>query len=56
MDAIGAKNSDIMAIFLLNSGLVGLVGGTLGLLLGSGISIMLPDVLSKGVIPGMGRC
>ncbi len=54
MKAIGAKNADIMTIFLLNSGLVGLVGGLLGVLLGSGISLILPDVLSRGVIPGMG--
>lgn len=54
MKAIGAKNSDIMTIFLLNSGLVGLTGGLLGVLLGAGISIILPDILSRGVIPGMG--
>lgn len=54
MKAIGAKNSDIMAIFLLNSGLVGLVGGLIGVMLGSGISVMLPDILSRGMMPGMG--
>lgn len=54
MKAIGAKNSDIMTIFLLNSGLVGLTGGLIGVLLGSGISVILPDVLSRGIIPGMG--
>ncbi len=54
MKAIGAKNSDIMTIFLLNSGLVGLTGGLLGVLLGSGISIILPDILSRGFMPGVG--
>jgi putative ABC transport system permease protein len=46
MKAIGAKNRDIMMIFLLNSALVGLVGGILGILLGSGISLMLPNLMS----------
>ncbi|MCX6748999.1 MAG: ABC transporter permease [Candidatus Pacearchaeota archaeon] len=34
MKAIGAKNSDILSIFLLNSGLIGLVGGLGGVILG----------------------
>ena len=34
MKAIGAKNKDILAIFLLNSGLIGLVGGLGGIALG----------------------
>jgi len=38
MKAIGARNSDIMTIFLLESGLLGLAGGVIGLLLGMGIS------------------
>jgi putative ABC transport system permease protein len=33
MKAIGAKNSDIMMIFLFNSALVGFVGGVLGIVL-----------------------
>jgi putative ABC transport system permease protein len=35
MKAIGAKNRDIMMIFLMNSGLVGLVGGVIGVIAGS---------------------
>ena len=35
MKAIGATNGDIMVIFLLNSALIGLVGGLGGILLGS---------------------
>lgn len=35
MKAIGAKNRDIMMIFLLNSALVGTVGGTIGVVLGA---------------------
>lgn len=34
MKAIGAKNKDILIIFLLNSGLIGLVGGIGGIILG----------------------
>jgi putative ABC transport system permease protein len=35
MKAIGAKNKDILIIYLLNSGLIGLVGGIGGVILGS---------------------
>ena len=42
MKSIGAKNSDIMMIFLLNSAIVGLVGGLIGICLGSAISTLLP--------------
>src|SRR3989339_98929 len=38
MKAIGAKNRDIMMIFLLNSALIGLVGGVIGVLFGVLIS------------------
>jgi len=38
MKAIGAKNKDIMIIFLIESGLLGLVGAAIGVLLGFGIS------------------
>ncbi len=34
MKAIGAKNRDILSIFLLNSGLIGLVGGIGGIIVG----------------------
>lgn len=47
MKAIGARNFDIMMIFLLNSGLVGLVGGALGIGLGSAISTILPNFLGR---------
>lgn len=38
MKAIGAKNSDILLIFLIESGLLGIVGGLIGLALGLGMS------------------
>ena len=34
MKAVGARNSDIMTIFLIESGLLGLVGGIIGIVLG----------------------
>ena len=34
MKAVGARNSDILTIFLIESGLLGLVGGVLGVILG----------------------
>ncbi len=38
MKAIGAKNSDILSIFLIESSFVGFIGGVLGILLGYGIA------------------
>lgn len=35
MKSIGAKNSDVLLIFLIESGLLGLVGGIIGVLLGT---------------------
>ena len=53
MKAIGAKNSDILLIFLFNSGMLGLVGGVLGLAAGVAISSALP-YLGAGVGFGPG--
>jgi len=39
MKAIGAKNSDILNIFLIESGLLGLVGGSIGALIGIGLAL-----------------
>ena len=38
MKAIGARNSDILLIFLIESGLLGLVGGGIGVLFGFGLA------------------
>ncbi|MBW3019427.1 ABC transporter permease [Candidatus Woesearchaeota archaeon] len=45
MKAIGARNRDIMMIFLLNAGLIGLVGGILGAVFGTSLSAALPSLL-----------
>jgi len=39
MKAIGARNSDILQIFLIESGMIGLVGGLLGTALGTGLAL-----------------
>jgi putative ABC transport system permease protein len=38
MKAIGAKNSDILQIFLIESGMIGLIGGAIGVVIGIGLS------------------
>ncbi|PIO03510.1 hypothetical protein COT48_04500 [Candidatus Woesearchaeota archaeon CG08_land_8_20_14_0_20_47_9] len=38
MKAVGARNSDIMKLFLFESGLLGITGGIIGVVLGFGIS------------------
>ncbi len=42
MKAIGATNGDILMIFIMNSALVGLVGGILGVIAGSSITALFP--------------
>jgi putative ABC transport system permease protein len=54
MKAIGATNKDIMLIFLFNAGLVGMVGGTLGIILGSVVSKMIPALGIRMIGPGGG--
>jgi putative ABC transport system permease protein len=44
MKAIGAKNRDIMLVFMLNAAMVGFVGGLIGITLGSAISLLLPSL------------
>jgi putative ABC transport system permease protein len=38
MKAIGARNRDVLGLFLIESGMLGLAGGVIGVLLGAGIS------------------
>jgi putative ABC transport system permease protein len=46
MKAIGARNHDILMIFLFNAALIGLIGGLLGVLLGTILSEFIPALLS----------
>lgn len=47
MKALGARNKDILLLFLFESGFMGLVGGTLGILLGLGISFGLAGAINQ---------
>ncbi len=52
MKAIGAKNHDIMMIFMFNSALVGMVGGVIGIILGSVASTMVALPMMGGRMMG----
>lgn len=53
MKAIGARNIDILLIFVLNSALIGLIGGLIGIALGSIVSAYLPSVIGMSSLgPG----
>lgn len=56
MKAVGARNKDILTVFLLNSVLIGLIGGLIGVLFGFILSGFLPALMgsSGGVAGRMG--
>jgi len=54
MKAIGAKNRDIMMIFVFNAGMVGMVGGLLGISIGAAVSSALPMLGVRMIGPGGG--
>ena len=39
MKAMGARNSDVLKLFIIEAGLIGLVGGIIGTALGTGIAL-----------------
>jgi len=45
MKAIGARNTDILAMFLMNAGLIGFIGGGLGVIFGIFLSGFLPALM-----------
>lgn len=45
MKAIGARNNDILLIFLFNAMLIGLVGGIIGIIFGAILSYFLPSLM-----------
>jgi putative ABC transport system permease protein len=45
MKAIGARNPDILIIFLFNAGFIGLVGGIIGIILGTILSGFMPALM-----------
>jgi len=54
MKAVGAKNRDILSIFLFNSSMIGLTGGILGVILGLVASTAFP-VLLRGLMQNGGE-
>jgi len=54
MKAIGAKNKDILTIFITNAGMVGMVGGIIGVIIGFIISKMIPKLGLQLIGPGGG--
>ncbi|MGI0101298.1 MAG: ABC transporter permease [Nitrosotalea sp.] len=47
MKAIGAQNNDILVLFLVEAGLIGLMGATLGLVIGVGSGYVLISLISS---------
>ncbi|MBM3200081.1 ABC transporter permease [Candidatus Woesearchaeota archaeon] len=47
MKAVGATNSNILTVFLIESGLIGLVGGLAGILLGTGVAFSFGEVAKQ---------
>ncbi len=48
LKATGFKNSEVLRIFLSEAALLGLIGGILGFLVGTGLSYLIPILLSRG--------
>lgn len=48
MKAIGATNNDILSIFLIESGMLGLAGGLIGIAIGLGLAFLVQFVSSAG--------
>jgi len=46
LKAVGAKDRQVLALFLMDSGLMGLIGGILGLSIGAGLSFLGTSVVS----------
>jgi len=49
MKAVGAKNSDILLIFLIESGLLGLIGGIIGASLGIGLAFAVSGIANSSL-------
>ena len=49
MKAVGAKNSDVLTIFLMEAGLLGLVGGMIGIALGIGIGEVVEIIATRAI-------
>ena len=52
MKAVGAKSRDVLAIFLIESGLMGILGGLMGVALGAGLSVAASRLLGGALAFG----
>ncbi len=48
MKAIGARNSDILKLFLIEAGLIGMIGGIIGIAIGYGFSKLVELIIKQG--------
>lgn len=53
MKAIGARNSDVMLLFLLESGAYGLIGGIAGVIAGLGLSLSIQQIAGMYIGTGL---
>ncbi|MBD3209488.1 FtsX-like permease family protein, partial [Candidatus Woesearchaeota archaeon] len=49
MKAVGAKNSDVLTLFLIESGLLGVVGGIIGILIGLGLAFIVQALATQAL-------
>jgi putative ABC transport system permease protein len=49
MKAVGAKNSDVLSVFLVESALLGLVGGVVGALMGLGFAFAASTIANQAL-------
>jgi len=49
MKAVGARNRDILSVFLIESGLLGLIGGTAGALVGLGGALFISNAANQAL-------
>jgi len=47
MKSIGAKNKDIMKIFLIESGIIGLIGGVIGVIFGQILTLYIAEIITS---------
>jgi len=52
MKAVGAKDRDVLGLFLIESSMLGFIGGALGILLGAGISGLAGRLISSSLTVG----
>lgn len=53
MKSVGARNSHVLFLFLIESGIIGLVGGLIGILLGVGLSQLIVWAITVQLGPGV---